>query len=571
MAKKRNEAEITATRNELPQKPPEYVVEAVEARMHSQALVYRAEYYTDPLTGIKEKTALVTCTACGKTYHMSYYGDERGCACRYGSAPFGFWDHEKGEAVFSGDCCLCPECGEAAKAIHIGFINPCYCLETRYFMTIHIVRGHLVALGWRCEKLADKAGKIYWDFMRYEGIGLIDGHPVRYAGYQKNIGGSVSRFPRWEARARWRENGDQWDADEIFFVDRPAYLASEASKTALDEYIAAEQKKIRVGAYLNLWTRYPQIENLTRCGLAPYVRRVIDKATVINGYYYTHSDFSIAAASKWINGKAVKPHEIVGLEKHELRYATVFELETLEYYKQRLKAGTRLTEEQLRNAERLYVPALCRTAELAEALGLKVSHVKLINYLVKQIDLYKRERDAVDDPTILTPGYLADYWNMLVGIHGTVPPTKALPSDLEEAHDAAVRIKKDKEDAVLNAGIAATAIRYKDLAWEDPETGLIIRPAKSHKELITEGEKLHHCVTSYAKKVSAGKTCILFIRRADRPNEPFYTLEWLDGRVEQNRGAWNCKRTPEVEVFEAKWLNHIMEVNRGNIVAKKAS
>lgn len=568
MAKRRNEEEIRAVCRELPQSPPADVFDTMRRRMTDERLIYRAGYYTDPLTGLKEKSALVTCTACGKTYHMSYHGGPRGCSNSWGTASFGFWDYDSNEAVYSGDCCICPECGADARALHIGVISGKYCMEQRYFMTVHIIRGQLIALGWIIYKYCGKDGRTWFDFLRYEGVGVIDGLPVRYAGYVRNMGGNLSVYPQWEARARWRENGDEWDPDEIFFIDRPTFLASEWAKTALDEYIARQEKKIRIGAYLNLWAKYPQIENLVRVGLSSYIRRVIERATNVHGYY-TKSDFSTKEAAKWLNTKAVKPHEIVGLEKHDLSYAAKFELDTLAYYKKLLKDGIRLSYKQLEHAQSLNTPALQRAAETAEALNIKVTPVKIINYLSRQIDLYC-VAGTEGAPALIGPSYLVDYWNMLALIYGSVPANRLWPRDLIAEHDKAVKIKKDKENEILNAKIAAFAKTCAWLTWEDPETGLCIRPAASQTELIDEGKRLAHCVATYATTMSNGNTCILFIRRIESPEEPFFTLEYKNGRVLQNRGLRNCSRTPEVAAFEAAWLNHIEEVKHGKCTAKKA-
>ena len=55
---------------------------------------------------------------------------------------------------------------------------------------------------------------------------------------------------------------------------------------------------------------------------------------------------------------------------------------------------------------------------------------------------------------------------------------------------------------------------------------------------------------------------IFFIRKLEDPNTPFFTLEYKNGIVAQNRGAKNCKRTKEVQEFENLWLEHVEKVNR---------
>ena len=42
---------------------------------------------------------------------------------------------------------------------------------------------------------------------------------------------------------------------------------------------------------------------------------------------------------------------------------------------------------------------------------------------------------------------------------------------------------------------------------------------------------------------------ILFIRQKTAPEEPFYTLEYKDGKVVQCRGKRNCSMTEKVQTF----------------------
>ena len=79
--------------------------------------------------------------------------------------------------------------------------------------------------------------------------------------------------------------------------------------------------------------------------------------------------------------------------------------------------------------------------------------------------------------------------------------------------------------------------------------GLFIRLPHKVDELKTEGETLHHCVGTYIDKVLKGETSIFFVRKIEKPDEPYYTLEWKNHRVAQCRGSHNCDMTPEVKAF----------------------
>ena len=93
----------------------------------------------------------------------------------------------------------------------------------------------------------------------------------------------------------------------------------------------------------------------------------------------------------------------------------------------------------------------------------------------------------------------------------------------------------------------------KDLKEDNPLNlqlqGLFIRLPYQAAELKTEGEILHHCVGTYIDRVMKGETAIFFVRRIEKPEEPFYTLEWKDHKIVQCRGSHNCDMTPKVKAF----------------------
>lgn len=133
-------------------------------------------------------------------------------------------------------------------------------------------------------------------------------------------------------------------------------------------------------------------------------------------------------------------------------------------------------------------------------------------------------------------------------------PSVKYPADLIAAHDRAAELAKMLEQGITAAEFRIRRRQLKKYAFA--AHGLIIRPAASQRELMDEGDALHHCVGSYGKDHATGKTAIFFIRRVDRPKYPYYTLELAEKTltVRQNRGKNNCVRTPEVEAFEKEWL-----------------
>ncbi len=153
---------------------------------------------------------------------------------------------------------------------------------------------------------------------------------------------------------------------------------------------------------------------------------------------------------------------------------------------------------------------------------------------------------------------LTDYWNAenLLGEDLGNIDIK-YPQNLKTAHDLATDRLNKRKSAIKRKEFSE---RYKTLKKYCFEyNGLTIHPAKSAAEMRNEGQKLNHCVATYTDRHAEGKTTIFFIRHADAPEEPYFTLEFdfENMRVIQNRGLRNCARTAEVEEFEKQWVEFV--------------
>ena len=95
------------------------------------------------------------------------------------------------------------------------------------------------------------------------------------------------------------------------------------------------------------------------------------------------------------------------------------------------------------------------------------------------------------------------------------------------------------------------------MEWE--KDGLLIRLPVDGDEITAEGAYLRHCVGGYVDRMANGKTTIFFVRRVEEPDKPFYTLEWLNGRVQQCRTTHNGSyiQNPEIKCFVDAWVEKI--------------
>ena len=67
--------------------------------------------------------------------------------------------------------------------------------------------------------------------------------------------------------------------------------------------------------------------------------------------------------------------------------------------------------------------------------------------------------------------------------------------------------------------------------------------------------------------MAAGETVILFVRRKNRPEQPYYTMEVKNGKIVQCRGKCNKNTTKELkkllEQYEKNILNRQEERRAG--------
>lgn len=135
------------------------------------------------------------------------------------------------------------------------------------------------------------------------------------------------------------------------------------------------------------------------------------------------------------------------------------------------------------------------------------------------------------------------------------------PRDLRRMHDEADAIRRAME---AQRRVEQNNMEYPQIA-EAYETlrrryafemeGILVRPPRDAGEIVLEGQKLHHCVSTYVARMALGQTLILVARESDDPENPYATLEVKDGKVVQCRGLQNKDLSKTLHTV-------IQEVNR---------
>ena len=94
---------------------------------------------------------------------------------------------------------------------------------------------------------------------------------------------------------------------------------------------------------------------------------------------------------------------------------------------------------------------------------------------------------------------------------------------------------------------------YKNFEFDDKKEKYIVIAPTSYKDIIEEGQNLHHCVGSYVDYVKKKTTKILFMRFRSEKQKSLVTLEIRDGFLRQYAGSCDRNVTEEEMEFLKKY------------------
>lgn len=545
----------------VPRTPPEglreWVLKSQAGALERCGLVYEAEWVADYFSFSmgetdkpkKIKMVRVACSCCGGNMLLNWAHDQK-----HG---YGFVLPEDVEGDWSptvtvaGDECRCPICNKRVLVNRRSVIKDYYVTAESSCMSAALVgKDNLIALTcWTVQRRTYKSGISRLEIIPAQAYVFSGSDCSQLMGWRNAYSGSAEYFVQyeraWRQPERWEEN---WgEATEIFGLTPELVAASCLPHCKLDVYMAYMRgigNRYPV-VYLRLYQQHSNVEALLTRGLPlvldGLIREQMGKREA--------PKFGIVWLDE-INWNKSRPAQMLWLTKDELRMAQRQEWDVLFWrlFVRTKAAGETLTGEDIQTA------FLLGDNHILELIG-QGPVGKSIRYLYKQCEILADEVDDAGADWIPDVQTLLDYWSMVAQLGRNLTDISVrFPHDLLAAHDnMEALIRQGEMDAL--AGLFR--VRRKQLRkYIFAADGLLIRPAASQRELTAEGDALHHCVSTYGKKHAAGETAIFFIRQASTPRKPYFTLELDEKRLEvrQNRGMYNCARTPEVQAFEEKWL-----------------
>lgn len=222
-------------------------------------------------------------------------------------------------------------------------------------------------------------------------------------------------------------------------------------------------------------------------------------------------------------------------------------------------------------AERNATETFLRAVDLLSAF----SPEKISNYIKKTYDPAK-------------PFLYTDYLELALRLNPELTDSLvAFPKNLVKAHDEyAKRVKfmADREKDRLVRDRKHKELLPLSYKWK----GLFAYIPETYGEIAKEGEKMGNCIGSYAGKHSQGTTTVIFIRRENSPETPFFDLELAlefkdfermirqcygkKNSVNAKHPEYNKQHKPEAEYVNAflkKFVKHINWCKKNKKLAKK--
>ena len=290
--------------------------------------------------------------------------------------------------------------------------------------------------------------------------------------------------------------------------------------------------------YIRLQSMYPIIEQLCKRG---FVSTLEDEIHHRVNYDKT---LSLDLSQKKIS-------DVVGLPERLIKiYLKDYDSHSrLEMFKALYKLDPNVREEDIAWLE-LYGVQSTQVADVLQESQMSI--MRLCEYLEHvRINQCFEPKSAITD--------WRDYLHAAKTIEVDLTDNKArYPSSLKREHDRAVAKQKLVLDAKKDEFFQAETERYGRLYSYKTDEYMIV-PPKDMKGLFEEGRKLNHCVGSYSDRIVEGKTCIMFIRKTEEPDKPYFTIEINQSnsyvvqlRANSNRGI-NHSTEKELVKFLKEW------------------
>lgn len=467
--------------------------------------------------------ARCTCSACGEEFFAGYVSDSgtSGIVLRQGEDGQiydGYVDKGDDDAqiFFDDETVVCSCCYQSVVVTRRSELRQGRTLQALQAETLNI-EGYLAVLYWMVARHQDNAGTDVVTFSPHAAL-IVDRcgvlrrfRAVRHSNEARDVIWTPCKQScdpmQQPYYCHGAVNGRQVGGWTCAYG--PELGGTTGEKTALDKYIGAGGAW--PGAYLHVWRKHPQVENLMRQGFNDAVTQTIDNYLNGNGRY--SSMLRDAPEIPWVDWSETKPHRMLGMSKEAFRAVrgkkwSESTVQCWDSYRKLVKGADAL--QFVQEVGKLGLHDMKKLLGAYEAVETDLHPTHVVKYLEKQKHLKGGVQLLLDYRRVLRALWLADGNETL------------WPRDLQAAHDRVMEMYAAHEGVKYrSADFTPVYIRLKALEWTDGE--LCIRIPQEEWELIDEGKTLRHCVGTYGRTHCSGKP-IFFVRHYRRPERSYYTL-----------------------------------------------
>ena len=272
-----------------------------------------------------------------------------------------------------------------------------------------------------------------------------------------------------------------------------------------------------------------------------------------NNYWRISGCFEICVALKWILG------ESEGYYQYGLReYVNISSVdnETFDHVFDNLVKAYNFFIEENRSfyVIHAYIESMSIVKKIYGTKTMMNVSDLLIAHISESSEVYFRSGRAISQ-TICN--IYKDYISMVLQLDDTVrfSPYFDTIDNLVDMHDTIIEIFNTKADEIKAQGFSKAVEKCKKWVFEDDDYAIVA--PKIPDDLAKEGFELHHCVKSYVPKVANGSTNILFIRKKEEIDKPFFTIEITSDNADQQVhgfGNRDLDTEPDLIPFFYKWV-----------------
>lgn len=282
--------------------------------------------------------------------------------------------------------------------------------------------------------------------------------------------------------------------------------------------------------YLHLYCKHPNVEYLLKSG---YKHLIVARCT---GWWGQNNRIEYSRHINWKSNNLLK---MLGLSRTEFKLLAGHE-ELYDEYVMWREHYPKTKPKDLLLIGSVFGHEYGTMERFIHATGLKPQRI------ARYLNEHDAEPHDYDD-------YLRQCAQLRYDLHDTAI---SMPRRFKEMHTRLSDLVKYNATQEMQKHFAEHVAKRKGL--EFASGALMIRQPESVQEIIDEGKALHHCVGGYAERHANGKLHIMFIRTAEKPDVPYYTMEIsTEGKIVQVRGLRNCNPTAAVKALIAAYTEYL--------------